>query len=129
VDEARHAQDTRQVVHVVAAVGTDQTLLQCFELVERAVSHQPIAVPFEGRRLDDDVRLGVKLLRQRLALVQVDEQRAHPDDVLLLAAIEIGLVDGDIDASACRVQVAKLVPVPLKRAVEDAGEGVQLPRF
>jgi hypothetical protein len=81
-------------------------------------------MPAPRRRLHDDVRRraaggdGV----ERCA-VEVDEQRAHPDDVFLTAPFEVGGVDGDEDARAAVAQSHQLAPALLQRSVHDACEG------
>jgi hypothetical protein len=118
VDEAGEPQDPRQVLDLrVAAVR-----VQSRELVERAVPHQPVDVPLAARRLDDDVGLGVKLLRQRLALVEVDEYRTDTNYVLCRSSLEVGLVDGDVDTGALRVQPAELAPLSVERSMQYVSE-------
>jgi hypothetical protein len=127
VDEAGQAHHARQVVgDRVAGVVADEALLQRGELVERAALHQPVHVPAAARRLDDDVRLGVELLRQRAAVVDIDEERADADDVRGGAAPEVGLVDGHEHAGAARLHLAELGPALGERAVELAPEVLAL---
>jgi hypothetical protein len=124
VDEARQPHDARQVVNrLVTVVVSYQTSLQRIELVERAVGHQPVAVPLAGRRLDDDVRLDVeRVFRRQRRAVEVDEQRADALHVARVAPLAVSLVDGDEYARAAPAEVGELVPASLERTVQDARE-------
>jgi len=58
------------------------------------------------------------------AAIEVDEQRTHVLDIFGRAALEVGLVDGDENARALRVELDQLPPMSFQRAVDDFGERI-----
>src|SRR5262245_37727542 len=106
MDEAGHTHDPRGIMNRwIAIEPSSERFLQWLKTFDRqSVDKTPVGLIATFARLHHDMwlQLGVVHRLNRCA-VEIGEQRADACDIGFLSPSAVGLVDGDIYASAARV--------------------------
>lgn len=127
---AGQSHNARQIMDArIAIEAPRQRPLHALELVELAIIREPLRVEAAGRRFNNDMGIEPRFeYRAKRCPIKVNKYGPDAFDVVCLAALAVGRVDGDENARALLLQIVERGGHAVKVAVHDARQRSPLRR-